>query len=106
MKKRIAAIVAATAIAFVGVGAAPAQAAVNNDRLFVKLVVAEAPELKGISLKTMVKTAKSTCKYLRAGFGALDAVDLMQSNGFSENAATAFVAGSVVFYCPEQEGNY
>lgn len=106
--KKIAAIAASIALAGgVAIGtAAPAQAGPKEDRLFVQLVTKEAPELRGISIKTMVKTAKSTCKFLRAGFGAVDAVTMMEDNGFSQKAAVAFVAGSVVFYCPEQEGNY
>lgn len=111
MKKFYAVIAAlAFAISTAFITAAPAQASVpaaaSDDRLFVKLVTKEAPELRGISTKTMVKTAKSTCKFLRSGFTVLDAVELMEDNGFSEKASIAFVAGSIVFYCPDQENNY
>lgn len=111
MKKIIAAtasavLAAATAI----VVAPPAQAAspsdIREDRLFVRLVTEEAPSLKGIGRKTMVKTARQTCKFLRTGFTIIDAIDLMQESGFSENEAIAFISGAVVFYCPEQEDNF
>lgn len=101
-------LIALAASLFLGLGIAvapPAAADARNDRLFVKTVTAEAPDLRGISLKTMVKTAKSTCKFLRAGFGALDAVEMMENAGFSENASITFVAGSIAFYCPDQENN-
>jgi hypothetical protein len=108
MKKIIALVIAA----FLAISvAAPAQASApafnsKNDKLFQRVVTKEAPSLKGVPRKTLVKTAKETCKFLRAGFGILDAIDLMEDNGFSEKTAIAFVAGSVVFYCPEQENNY
>ena len=110
--KKFYAIIAAVAFALSAalITATPASAstpaAASDDRLFVKLVTKEAPDLKGISLKTMVKTAKSTCKFLRSGWTILDAVELMQETGFSENASMSFVAGAIVFYCPEQENNF
>lgn len=109
--KKFAAVFTAIALFFGGVAlASPASAAtstgVRDDKLFVQLVTKEAPSLKGIPRATMVKTAKSTCKYLRAGFTILDAVELMQDNGFTENESMAFIAGAVVFYCPDQENNF
>jgi hypothetical protein len=108
MKKSLIAIVASIALMFAFI--APAQASaptgLRDDKLFVKLVTAEAPTLKGIPRKTMVKTAKQVCKYLRAGFTILDAVYLMEDNDFTENESMSFVAGAVVFYCPEQEDNF
>lgn len=111
MNKIIAATAAATLTAATAIAVAPpAQAAspsgIREDRLFVRLVTEEAPSLKGIPRKTMVKTAKQTCKFLRTGFTVIDAVDVMQESGFTQNEAISFVAGAVVFYCPEQEYNY
>ena len=83
-----------------------AVAGIKDDKLFVKIVSNEARGFKGIPRKTMVKTAKQTCKYLRAGFTVLDAVYLMEKTGFTENESMTFVAGAVVFYCPEQEDNF
>lgn len=112
MKKKIAAAVAASALLLGGstIAAAPAQASastgIKDDKLFVKLVTSSAPGLKGIPRKTMVKTAKQTCKFLRNGYTILDAVDLMEESGFTQNESTAFIAGAIVFYCPEQEDNF
>lgn len=109
--KKIASLIAASALLVGGVVAAPAASAtapagIKDDKMFVKLVTASAPTLKGISRKTMVKTAKQTCKFLRGGFTILDAVDIMEDNGFTQNESTAFIAGAIVFYCPEQEDNF
>jgi hypothetical protein len=62
--------------------------------------------LKGVSRKQLVKTAKETCKFLRAGFTIMDAYDMMEDSGFTNKEITAFLAGAVVFYCPDQEDNY
>jgi hypothetical protein len=43
---------------------------------------------------------------LRSGKGILDAVNIALDAGLSRNVAYTLVAGAVVFYCPEQEGNY
>lgn len=105
MKKMIAVI----ASLLVGIGlvvAPPAQANARDDRLFYSLVTSEARSLKAIPRKQLVKTAKETCKFLRAGFTILDAYDLMEDSGFTAAEATAFLAGAVVFYCPEQENNF
>lgn len=106
--KKIVSIVASLALAGGAAiaTAAPAQALTNNDRLFAKLVRAEAYEFKAVPVGAMVKTAKTTCKFLRSGFTVIDAVSIMEDNGISEDAAIAFVAGAVVFYCPEQKDNY
>ena len=81
-------------------------AGIANDRLFVKIISSEEPIFKGIPRKTMVKTAKTTCKFLRSGFTIVESVELMASSGFTEDQAMTFVAGAIVFYCPEQEYNY
>jgi hypothetical protein len=101
-------IIAAATAAIVGtlLLAPPASAGVQDDKLFYKLVTAEAPALKQVTRKQLVKTAKETCKFLRAGFGIMDAVDLAEDAGLTQNEATAMVAGAVVFYCPEQENNW
>lgn len=109
--KKIAAVFTAVALFFGGVvAAAPASAtavaAASDDRLFFKLVTKEAPSLKAAGQKTLVKTAKQTCKFLRSGFTILDAYELMENNDFTEKEITAFLAGAIVFYCPEQENNY
>ena len=106
--KKIAAVAAAVALAVVGaVAVAPAASAgPKDDALFVKLVKADAPELKPVSSRTLIKTAKATCQYLRAGFTILDAVDLAENSGVSQTAAMSLVAGAIVFYCPEQENNF
>lgn len=105
MKKIIAVVVSV----IVGIGvmvAPPAQANAKDDRLFYSLVTSEARSLKGVTRKQLVKTAKETCKFLRAGFTILDAYDLMDEAGFTDKETTAFLAGAIVFYCPEQENNY
>lgn len=102
-------IIAATSAALIGATlllAPPAQASASDDRLFYRLVTKDAPALKAIKQRDLVKTARETCKYLRAGFGILDAHDLMTDTGFTDREANAFLAGAIVFYCPEQEGNY
>lgn len=102
-------IIAATSAAVIGATvllASPAQASASDDRLFYRLVTKEAPALKGIKQRDLVKTAKQTCDFLRTGYGILDAHDLMTEAGFTTRQANAFLAGAIVFYCPEQEGNY
>lgn len=109
--KKIAVVFTAVALFFGGVvTAAPASAtavaSASDDRMFFRLITKEAPSLKPAGQKTLVKTAKQTCKFLRSGFTILDAYDLMEDNGFTQKEITAFLAGAIVFYCPEQENNY
>ena len=104
--KKIIAVVASVLIGIGLVAAPPAQANAKDDRLFYSIVTSEARALKAIPRKQLVKTAKETCKFLRAGFTILDAYDLMSESGFTDKEAAAFLAGAVVFYCPEQENNY
>ena len=88
--------------------AAPASAAVpaSNDKLFYSLVTKDAPTLKAVSRPQLVKTARATCKFLRSGFTIMDAYEMMEENLFTEKEITAFIAGAIVFYCPEQADNY
>lgn len=112
MKKVIAAsVVAACALAL---GAPAAHAAtpaagpvsLSDDIQFYALVTKEEPALRAISRKKLVKTAKTTCRYLRTAGTILDAHDLMTESGFTDDQATAFIAGAIVFYCPDQEDNF
>lgn len=108
-RKFIAAVIAVIAlvvgllVVFAPSSNAAVQTGAREDRMFYQLLIKEAPSFRGASQKSLVKTAKSTCKYLRAGYDAVDAVLLMERNGFSESEAVAFTAASMVFYCPEQE---
>lgn len=88
--------------------AAPASAAVpsSNDALFYSLVTKDAPTLKPVGRKQLVKTARATCKFLRSGFTIMDAYEMMEENLFTEKEISAFIAGAIVFYCPEQADNY
>jgi hypothetical protein len=109
MKKIIIALV--TAIAFVSVGvAAPSSALAPtdraNDNLFIKILRSESPTFKYSNRKTLIKTAKSTCKFLRNGYGMITAIETMEDSGFDYDESLSFVVGAVIFYCPEQEGNY
>lgn len=105
MRKIIALVVALPL--FLGI-AAPAQATVpsSNDALFYSLVTKDAPTLKPVGRKQLVKTARATCKFLRSGFTIMDAYEMMEENLFTEKEITAFIAGAIVFYCPEQADNY
>jgi hypothetical protein len=106
MGKKLTAAIVGVLLTVGFVAAPPAQANSKNDNLYVKIVRAEAPELRGVSKKKLVRGAKTTCRYLRAGGGILDAVDIALNSGLKRNTALTLVAGAVVFYCPEQEGNY
>lgn len=102
-------IIALTTALLIGAGvllAPPANAGIKEDKAFFSYVTKTEPGLKGISRKQMVKVAKQTCKFLRTGYTILDAVDLMEDAGFTENESVVFIAATVVFYCPDQEGNY
>lgn len=102
-------LIAATSAALIGATlllAPPAQAGVREDRLFYSLVTGDAPTLKSVTRKQLVKTARETCKFLRSGFTIMDAYDMMEDTGFSEREISAFLAGSIVFYCPDQEDNF
>jgi hypothetical protein len=79
---------------------------IRDDKLFVKIISEEAPIFKGVSRKTMVKTAKTTCRFLRSGFTIFEVVESMEDSGFTQNQSMTFVAGAIVFYCPDQEDNY
>lgn len=107
MKKIIATVVTSSIMLVGGSTAASATASTDlkKDKMFVSIISSRAPEFKGIARSTMVKTAKQTCKFLRAGFGPLEAVDLMIDNGFTEDGSMTFVAGAVVMYCPDQKDN-
>jgi hypothetical protein len=104
--KKITALAAGVGIALALLFAPPAQAGVREDKLFYSLVTGDAPTLKGVSRQQLVKTAKETCKFLRAGFTIMDAYDMMDESGFTNKEITVFLAGAVVFYCPDQEDNY
>lgn len=103
--KRLVVVAAVVAIAVVGL-ASPAQASASNDRAYVNAIRNEAPELHGVKSKDLIKTAKLTCRALRAGSGMFDLITLAENNGLETDTATALIAGAVVFYCPDQETNY
>jgi hypothetical protein len=104
--KKIIAVVAGLMLGVGVLAAPPAQASKKNDDQYVRIIRAEAPELKRVSRAQLIKGAKTTCKYLRSGGGILDAIDMALDAGIRRNTALTLVAGAVVFYCPEQEGNY
>ena len=87
-------------------GPAAGAASISDDIQFYALVTNEEPALGAISGKKLVKTAKTTCRYLRTAGTILDAHDLMTESGFTDDQATAFIAGAIVFYCPDQEDNF
>ena len=86
--------------------AAPAQASPSDDKLFFTLVTSDAPTLKAVGRKQLVKTARATCKFLRSGFTIMDAYDMMEDNDFTDEEISSFLAGAIVFYCPDQTDNY
>jgi hypothetical protein len=105
--KKIIAIVAGLMLGAGILVSPPAHASSKkNDNLYVKIIRNEAPELKRVGRTQLIKGAKTTCRYLRAGGGILDAVEMALNAGIRRSTAMALVAGAVVFYCPEQEGNY
>lgn len=107
MGKKLSAAIVGVLLAVGLVAAPPAQAnSKQNDNLFVELVRQEAPELRFVKKRQMVKAAKQTCRYLRSGGTILESVAIALDSGLSRNTAMALVAGAVVFYCPEQENNY
>jgi hypothetical protein len=105
MKKIIAATVAAL-IGAVMLTAPPANAGPRDDRLFYSLVTSEAYTLKAVPRRKLVSVAKETCKGLRAGLTITDIWEMMEDTGFRDNEISSFIAGAVVFYCPEQEDNF
>jgi hypothetical protein len=105
MKKAIA-VMAAVLIGGTALIAPPANAGPRDDRLFYSLVTKEAYTLKAVPRKKLVKVAKETCKGLRAGLTITDIWEIMEDTGFRQNEISSFIAGAVVFYCPEQEDNF
>lgn len=101
--KKIIAIVSALIIGGSVFVAAPAQASPSNDRMYVRILKSEAPELYGISSKKLIKSGELTCKYLRSGSTIIEAIEVMEDAGLDQDTALALVAASVVFFCPEQE---
>lgn len=102
-------IIALTTALLIGVGlllAPPANAGIREDKAFFSFVTKEAPTLKGISRKEMVKVAKKTCKFMRSGFTVIEAVDIMEEAGFTQKESVTFIAATIVFYCPDQEDNF
>jgi hypothetical protein len=87
------------------VAAPPAQADARNDNMYVSTIRGVAPELKRVGKKSLVKTGKATCRYLRAGGSVLGSLEMAMDAGLPRNTSIALVAGAVVFYCPEQEDN-
>lgn len=105
-------ILAATAFAVISViGMAPPTAAAAPaglrayDRLFVKTMRAQIPEMRYVAARDIVKGAKTTCNALDAGAEPLDLVFAAIDAGFTEDQAFTYVAGSVVWYCDEY-GDY
>jgi len=105
MVKRISALIGAIIVAgaLSLTAVSPAQAYTSNDNLYFKVVRLEAPELRGVSKKTLKSSAKATCRYLRAGGTVYRAVEIAENNGLNTDTAVTLVAGAVVFYCPEEE---
>jgi hypothetical protein len=102
-------IIAITTTLLIGAGlllAPPASAGIKEDKAFYAFVTKQAPAFKGITRPKLVKTAKTTCEFMRSGFTILETVEVMEDAGFTENQSITFVAATVVFYCPEQEDNY
>ena len=104
MKKILTALTAA--IIGVTILATPAQATPQDDRLFYSLVTTDAPTLKTVGRKQLIKAARATCKYLRAGNTIMGAYNIMEDTGFTDNEITSLLAGAVVFYCPDQQDNF
>lgn len=99
-------LIAITTALLIGAGmllAPPASAGARENKLFYKIVTTSAPELKLVKRKQLFRIAKTTCRYLRAGFMPTDAVIMGIENGLTRNAAISIVTGAIVFYCPEQE---
>jgi len=105
MKKIIAATVAAL-IGAVMLTAPPANAGPRDDRMFYSLVTKDAYTLKAVPRKKLVSVAKQTCKGLRSGLTIMDVYEIMEDTGFRNNEISSFIAGAVVFYCPEQKNNF
>lgn len=104
MKRIIGATIAA--VFTVGlIAAPPAHAGPKDDRMFYTIVTSNEPAFKAITRKKLVSVAKQSCKTMRSGFTPLEVHDMMTDSGFTDNQATAFVAGAILFYCPEQEKN-
>jgi len=103
--KKLAALTTALLIGATLLLAPPANAGVKEDKAFYRITTNSAPALKALSRKELVKTAKLTCKFLRNGFTLIDALDIMEESGLTRKESLAILAGSVVWYCPEQEDN-
>jgi hypothetical protein len=102
-------LVALSSVLIIGASvfvAAPAQASPKNDRLYVKVLKAEAPILSSVKAVTLIKSGKLTCKYLRSGASLFDAVEVAEEAGLDNDTTLSMVAAAVVFFCPEQENNF
>lgn len=101
MKKILSAAIAAAMLTLAS--PAPAQALTNNDRQYLRAVRGEAPALRQISSRQLIDVARSTCRYLRSGASVrtvlTDAIDA----GLTRKVAVVIIAGSIAFYCPDQE---
>ena len=107
MRKTITALtIAATLTGTALLTITPAHANPQDDRLFYALVTGDAPAFKAIPRRELIKTARQTCKGLRQGLTIIETHDLMTESGFTDTQASAFLAGAVVFYCPDQKNNY
>ena len=107
MKKIIAVATALVAsVALVGT-AVPANAVVpaltKKDKQFVKIVKREAPDLRSVGASLLVKTAKTTCKTLDAGYDVLDVIELGEDSGLDTDTVITLTAAAVVFYCPRHK---
>ena len=96
----------ATAAALALTLAAPATAApslTSKDRAYVRLVKSEAPELRPVPGRMLVRLAHLNCAAMRQEADPIDLVHEAVDAGFSIDTGIVVVASAAAFYCPDTE---
>ena len=80
----------------------PAEALTRNDRQYLQAVRSADSALRRIPNRTLIDSARTTCRYLRSGATIDDVFYTAVDAGLTRKTATALIAGAITFYCPDQ----
>jgi hypothetical protein len=100
VKKILALLIALLAIMAVAAPASATPAYSQKDRIFVRLVRADAPVFKYAPASSLIKLGHSICGALDTGTDESEAVYIGMEAGMSQHQSLVVVASALTVYCP------
>lgn len=126
MKKKIAGLAAATALALLGacssggptdpelasqaaetfqaMDAEQADPVTTEERAFVIIVKGDVPEAAGMPDRELIALGHSYCEFFDRGGDLTGLDELVESSGLTEETAGFIVGSAMVSFCPEHDG--